>query len=146
MKAIKRIYQYIDSKGIKAVPFEKKIGLSNGYLGKQLSRNADLGEGILMRVIENCPDINPEWLLTGNGRMLKNEEDNEFSDKEIMSKEKGPEGEVDYKKLWENSQYTISLQKEKIELLEQTIEARKESFFRQNVVKSASELMEDKRK
>lgn len=146
MKAIKRIYQYIDSKGIKAVPFEKEIGLSNGYLGKQLSRNADLGEGILMRVIENCPDINPEWLLTGNGEMLKNEEDNEFSDKEIMSKEKGPEGEVDYKKLWENSQYTISLQKEKIELLEQTIEARKESFFRQNVVKSASELMEDKRK
>lgn len=146
MKAIKRIYQYIDSKGIKAVPFEKKIGLSNGYLGKQLSRNADLGEGILMRVIENCPDINPEWLLTGNGEMLKNEEDNEFSDKEIMSKEKGPEGELDYKKLWENSQYTISLQKEKIELLEQTIEARKESFFRQNVVKSASELMEDKRK
>lgn len=146
MKAIKRIYQYIDSKGIKAVPFEKKIGLSNGYLGKQLSRNADLGEGILMRVIENCPDINPEWLLTGNGEMLKNEEENEFSDKEIMSKEKGPEGEVDYKKLWENSEYTISLQKEKIELLEQTIEARKESFFRQNVVKSASELMEDKRK
>jgi hypothetical protein len=71
MKSIERIYKYIDYKNIKAVPFEKKIGLSNGYLGKQLKRNADLGESILTKIIENCPEINPEWLLTGEGEMLK---------------------------------------------------------------------------
>lgn len=71
MKAIERVYKYIDFIGIKAIPFEKKIGLSNGYLGKQLVRKADLGEGILMKIIENCPEISPEWLLTGEGEMLK---------------------------------------------------------------------------
>lgn len=74
MKAINRLYQYIDFKSIKAIPFEKKIGLSNGYLGKQLKRNADLGESILMKIIENCPDLNPEWLLTGDGSMIKKEQ------------------------------------------------------------------------
>lgn len=44
--------------------------LSNGYLGKQLSRNADLGEGILTRILDNCPDLSPEWLLTGKGQMI----------------------------------------------------------------------------
>jgi hypothetical protein len=73
MKAIQRLYKYIDYKGVKPAPFEKEIGLSNGYLGKQLNRNADLGEGILIKVIENCPEINPEWLLTGKGSMLKSE-------------------------------------------------------------------------
>ena len=73
MKAIDRVYEYIDFKGIKATPFERKIGLSNGYLGKQLSRSADLGEGVLIKIIENCPEIAPEWLLTGKGSMLKSE-------------------------------------------------------------------------
>lgn len=71
MKAINRVYKYIDYKGIKPTPFESKIGLSNGYLGKQLKRNADLGEGVLIKIIENCPEINPEWLLTGKEPMLK---------------------------------------------------------------------------
>jgi hypothetical protein len=71
MKAIERLYKYIDYKGVKPAPFEKQIGLSNGYLGKQLSRIADLGEGILIKILENCPEINPEWLLTGKEPMLK---------------------------------------------------------------------------
>jgi len=84
MKAIDRLYKYIDYKGIKAIPFEKEIGLSNGYLGKQLKRGADLGEGILIKIIENCPEINPEWLLVGNGEMLKSEKDPIVSHKKNM--------------------------------------------------------------
>ena len=71
MKIIDRVFQYIDYKGIKPIPFEKKIGLSNGYLGKQQKRNADLGESIILKIVENCPEINPYWLLTGKGEMLK---------------------------------------------------------------------------
>ncbi|MGZ9677438.1 hypothetical protein [Flavobacterium sp. GNP001] len=53
MKAIERLYKYIDYKGVKPSPFEKEIGLSNGYLGKQLNRKArrNLGEGILIKII-----------------------------------------------------------------------------------------------
>ena len=73
MKAINRVIQYIDNKGINNSLFEKKCGLSNGYLGTQLKRNADLGEGVLNKILDNCLDISPEWLLTGRGEMLKSE-------------------------------------------------------------------------
>ncbi len=71
MKAIERIFDYINLKKINKSELEKKAGISNGYLAKQLQRKADVGEGILNNIIKNCPDINPEWLLTGNGTMLK---------------------------------------------------------------------------
>ena len=73
MKAINRVIQYIDNKGINNSLFEKKCGLSNGYLGTQLKRNADLGEGVLNKILDNCLDVSPEWLLTGKGEMLKSE-------------------------------------------------------------------------
>lgn len=72
MKAIDRIKQYIDYKGITNRAFEQKNDLSNGYIATQLKRNADLGEGILNKILENCLDINPLWLITGNGEMFKN--------------------------------------------------------------------------
>ena len=46
--------------------------MSNGYIATQLKRNADLGEGILTKILENCLDLNPLWLITGKGEMLKN--------------------------------------------------------------------------
>jgi hypothetical protein len=70
MKAIERLYKYIDYKKIKPTRLEKEIGLSNGYLGTQFKRNADLGESIMNRIIDYCLDLSAEWLLTGRGSML----------------------------------------------------------------------------
>ncbi|WP_311260669.1 hypothetical protein, partial [Xanthomonas sp. WCS2017Cala2-12] len=72
-------------KGMKATPFESKIGLSNGYLGKQLKRNADLGESILLKIIENCQDLNPVWLLMGSGSMIKKMQPLESKIEEIQN-------------------------------------------------------------
>ncbi|GHV18137.1 hypothetical protein FACS1894169_14400 [Bacteroidia bacterium] len=71
MKAINRLYKYLEYKGIKPTRFEKDINLSNGYLGTQLKRGADLGESIINKIIDNSLDLNAEWLLTGSGSMLK---------------------------------------------------------------------------
>lgn len=73
MKAIERLKQYIDYKGFTNSSFEKKNDLSNGYIATQMKRNADLGEGVLIKILDNCLDLNPLWLLTGNGSMLKSE-------------------------------------------------------------------------
>ncbi len=70
MKAIERLMQYIDYKGFNKRAFEIDNGLSNGYLGTQSKRKADLGEGVLLKILENCPELNAEWLLTGKGEML----------------------------------------------------------------------------
>ena len=98
MKIIDRVFQYIDYKGIKPIPFEKKIGLSNGYLGKQQKRNADLGESIILKIVENCPEINPYWLLTGNGEMLKTKSEENLVKKNDQENDQKPK----VKKTWSN--------------------------------------------
>lgn len=77
MKAIERLYQYMEYKGLKPTALEKEIGLSNGYLGVQRKRNADMGEGAFLKIIDNCRDVNPSWLLTGEGNMLRTESEKE---------------------------------------------------------------------
>jgi hypothetical protein len=72
MKAINRLLEYLQYRRIAPTRAEKEWGISNGYFGTQLKREADLGEGVLFKIIDNCLDINPEWLLTGRGEMLKN--------------------------------------------------------------------------
>jgi len=71
MKAIDRLFEYIESKGIRHTRFEKELGLSNGYLKTQQKRGADLGESVLLKIIDYCLDINPIWLLTGKEEMIK---------------------------------------------------------------------------
>lgn len=73
MKAIERLYKYLEYKKIKPTVFEKQAGISSGYLSKQFGRVADIGESILVQITENCPDMNPEWLLLGKGDMIKQE-------------------------------------------------------------------------
>lgn len=72
-KIINRLFIYLKQKGIPHTRFEKEIGLSNGYLKTQERRCADLGEGVLSKIIDYCLDINISWLLTGRGSMLSNE-------------------------------------------------------------------------
>lgn len=112
MKAIERVIQYIDYKGLNNSSFEKLIGVSNGYIGTQLKRNADLGEGILKKILDNCLDIDPGWILTGEGSMLKDDSNNI----------KGPDINVS------KDEYIIELQKEKIEHLEAVIIALKKEL------------------
>jgi phage repressor protein C with HTH and peptisase S24 domain len=74
MKAIERLYQYIDYKGYKPTIFEKDIGLSSGYLSVQRKRNADIGETVVNKINDNCQDLSIEWLITGKGSMLRTDQ------------------------------------------------------------------------
>lgn len=75
MKAVDRLYEYLSIKGLKPTALEKAIGISNGYLSAQKKRQADIGEGMMNKIIDYCRDINPEWLLTGKGEMLRDNAD-----------------------------------------------------------------------
>ena len=66
---IERILQIIDFKGINKSKFYKETGLSNGFLDKV----RDIGASKIEYILNSYPEINPEWLLTGKGEMLKSE-------------------------------------------------------------------------
>lgn len=66
-----RVLQYIDFKQIEKSRFEKESGLSNGFVDK-------IGDSIrsasLDKIRNGFPDLNIDWLLTGEGDMLKDNE------------------------------------------------------------------------
>jgi repressor LexA len=64
---VERILQIIEYKGINKRKFYLETGLSNGFLDKV----KDIGASKIENILNIYPDINPEWILTGNGPMLK---------------------------------------------------------------------------
>lgn len=69
MAIIARIVNYLDYKGITKYRFYKDLGFGNGLLNKDGNIGSDKCEKILSYYI----DINPEWLLTGKGNMLRDD-------------------------------------------------------------------------
>lgn len=69
MTVRKRILEYIESKGFSKYRFYKDIGLSNGYLDKEGSVGSDICE----KISYQYKDLSLEWLITGEGSMLKSE-------------------------------------------------------------------------
>lgn len=68
---LQRIKQYIDAKGIKVSTLEREVGMSNGSFARQLKNNKTIGVDKLENIVRKYTDVDPEWLLTGNGTMFK---------------------------------------------------------------------------
>ena len=66
-----RIKQFIDSEGIAISAFEKSIGMSNASFGKSLRSGGAIGTDKLENILKTYPALSPNWLLTGEGSMLK---------------------------------------------------------------------------
>lgn len=65
-----RIREFISSSGMTVKDFEKSINRSNGYVNN-LSFNLPRA---LTPIFEAYPDLNPTWVIFGEGAMLKSEE------------------------------------------------------------------------
>lgn len=63
-----RINTFIQEARISQAKFEKRCGLSNGYVNN-LRKTPSYEK--LQNIFRAFPDLNPEWLLTGEGEMLK---------------------------------------------------------------------------
>jgi hypothetical protein len=63
----KRILQYLDYKGVSQYEFYKNTGVTRGVL----TQNNGISEENITRFLAFFGDISPNWLLTGEGDMLK---------------------------------------------------------------------------
>lgn len=66
-----RTLEFIAYKGLSVKKFEEMCGLSNGYLN---SMRSGYGNNKLVQVISAFPELNREWLVYGEGEMIKHEE------------------------------------------------------------------------
>lgn len=68
-----RLVKFINAKGLTKQRFERLVGLSNGYV-------ANIQKSITHKKLEDIsrvfPDLNPAWLLVGEGPMLRTPQDN----------------------------------------------------------------------
>lgn len=64
---VERIFKFIKYKGINKSEFYRLTGISNGYLDKV----KDVGVSKIEHILNVFPDLNPVWLVKGEGPMIK---------------------------------------------------------------------------
>lgn len=120
MKRIHRIVQIIEKYKLNNSKFERMASISNGYIAKQFKTESDVGESILVKILECFREINPDWLILGEGPMFrpKNAENAVSSVSEPSAEYKNNETLTILKAALEDKQEIIELLKEKIKKLE----------------------------
>jgi repressor LexA len=76
MSVKNRVKDFAESQNLTISAFEKLIKSSNGYVN---SISKSIGLDKLELIIENFPNLDIEWLLTGNGSIIKSEKQQEIS-------------------------------------------------------------------
>lgn len=64
------------NEGVTITKLEQIIGASKGVLSRAIANNSDIQSKWLLKLVENYPLYNAEWLLTGQGKMLKENKNN----------------------------------------------------------------------
>lgn len=72
MSVKERLYSFLDAKSLRPSVFERQCGLSGGFCGKIGERITD---GSLLLISKAFPDLNIDWLKTGDGGMIKGDAD-----------------------------------------------------------------------
>lgn len=66
-----RIFQFIENQGIVKEEFYEKTGISaSNFKGK--GALSEIGGDKIVQILTKYPKLNPEWLLIGEGQMVKN--------------------------------------------------------------------------
>lgn len=66
----KRVGEFIEATGISYYAFENSIGASRGAISKAVKDEKSIGSNVIEKIMAQYPQINPTWLVTGNGEML----------------------------------------------------------------------------
>ncbi|RKN80987.1 hypothetical protein [Ulvibacterium marinum] len=75
LKTIDRLMQFIKYAGLSARKFDISIGASNGYTLRMKKNHASIGSDVIENIVKVYPQLNVVWLITGEGKMLKDREE-----------------------------------------------------------------------
>ncbi len=67
-----RILKIIDFYKLNGAAFAVKVGIKDSQLSHIKSGRNEPSLDIVIKILENCPEISSEWLLFGSGDMMKN--------------------------------------------------------------------------
>lgn len=70
-KILSRIQQIASNEGITIGAMERAIGASKGVLSRAIANGTDIQSKWIISLVENYPRYSGDWLLTGNGNMLR---------------------------------------------------------------------------
>ncbi|NNK18877.1 MAG: hypothetical protein HKP49_06960 [Maribacter sp.] len=88
LKTIDRLMQFIKYAGLSARQFDLSIGASNGYTLRMKKNNASIGSDVIENILKAYPQLNVVWLITGEGEMLKENEEELILDFDKLPTEK----------------------------------------------------------
>ncbi|WP_185284939.1 S24 family peptidase [Elizabethkingia anophelis] len=86
---VNRLKEYLSHKGISTSAAEMDINLSNGTLSKPFNAGTTIKTNTLEKFLSVYKDINPEWLLIGSGKMIK--ENHHYKVDKMLHKSKSTE-------------------------------------------------------
>jgi hypothetical protein len=70
-----RIKKIAINEGVTITSFEQKIGASKGVLSRAVANGTDIQYKWVQKIVENYPLYSTEWLIKGEGNMLKSDPD-----------------------------------------------------------------------
>jgi hypothetical protein len=126
MTIAERIYIIAENEGITITGLERNIGASKGVLSRAIKNKTDIQSKWLAIIVENYPQYNAAWLLTGKGDMLLGESTSEPSIKTehtVIDKDCKLCKEKDAR-LHEQTDTIKDLKYDKAELREQLLETK----------------------
>lgn len=68
---VERIKQYVDAKNISLSSFESQVGFSHAAFSKAIKNGGAIGTDKLENILRCYPELNPLWVVTGEGDMIK---------------------------------------------------------------------------
>ena len=116
MNIIDRLLQFIEIQNISINKFAQKIDVSNAYFAKQKKNNANIGSQIIEKIVREYKDLNLEWLITGEGTMLKTHITEPFE------KQEEPQTKSNFGEVIERNEKMIKLLEEQVSFLKKQLE------------------------
>lgn len=109
MKNLEKIFEYIDNQGLSISEFERKAGLSNGYLNNTQKRGADITQKILDKIKKSLGD--EYYLIFPAVPFIDQRRNNKMNDEPYMVPYVDVPAQAGYTKAYQQRDYIATLKK-----------------------------------